>query len=357
MSVHPSRGPLAEVWQRLRRDRVGLGALLVVLAFVAVIVAVASGLLAADWARERAFPHAPPGLWAGEAAGAATMPAGSDPRDSARRLDLSAIDPLAPHRAEWDRRTAELRTTEPVRAGSLPLGADRLGRDVLAKALRGTQVSVSVGVLAALLAVGLGTLLGAIAGYRGGWVGAVLESLYSVFTAIPGILLILAFAAVLGRGLGSVVLILGLTGWTTVYRLVRAEFMRHARRDHVLAAEALGVGPLRRMVRHILPSVMPVVLVQLSLHVIGFIKYEVILSYLGLGVAIDQVSWGTMLAEAQGELLLGVWWQLAVATAFMALFVTAFSLMTDALRDALDPQLAYRTGGRTGNGPGGSPRP
>ena len=95
---------------------------------------------------------------------------------------------------------------------------------------------------------------------------------------------------------------------------------------------------------------MPVVLVQLSLHVIGFIKYEVILSYLGLGVAIDQVSWGTMLAEAQGELLLGVWWQLAVATIFMALFVTAFSLMTDALRDALDPQLAYRTGGRTGNG-------
>ncbi len=345
-------GPLAEVWRRFRRDRVGLIALLVVFGFMTLIAAVTSGLLASDWARERALPHAPPTLWADGSIGTGVArPLSPDlPSHQTDRLDLSAIDPLSPRRAEWDRRTAEQRTAEPLRAETLPLGADRLGRDVLVKALRGTQVSVSVGVLAALLAVGLGTLLGAIAGYLGGWVGAVLESLYSVFTAIPGILLILAFAAVLGRGLGSVVLILGLTGWTTVYRLVRAEFMRHARRDHVLAAEALGVGPLRRMTRHILPSVMPVVLVQLSLHVIGFIKYEVILSYLGLGVAIDQVSWGTMLAEAQGELLLGVWWQLAVATIFMALFVTAFSLMTDALRDALDPQLAYRTGGRTGNG-------
>jgi oligopeptide transport system permease protein len=339
------RSPAAEVGRRFWRDRVGRIALLVVLAFGVLIAAVAWGELASDWASERALPHARPALWAEAPLGSdAAVQPDSLSSPQAERLDLSAIDPLSPRRAEWDRRTAELRTTEPVRAGTLPLGADRLGRDVLAKALRGTQVSVSVGVLAALLAVGLGTLLGAIAGYRGGWAGAVLESLYSVFTAIPGILLILAFAAVLGRGPGSVVLILGLTGWTTVYRLVRAEFMRHARRDHVLAAEALGVGPLRRMVRHILPSVMPVVLVQLSLHVIGFIKYEVILSYLGLGVAIDQVSWGTMLAEAQGELLLGVWWQLAVATTFMALFVTAFSLMTDALRDALDPSLPQRAG-------------
>ena len=93
------------------------------------------------------------------------------------------------------------------------------------------------------------------------------------------------------------------------------------------------------MFRHILPNVSHVMLVQLSMHVVGFIKAEVILSYLGLGVGVDQVSWGTMLAEAQGELILGHWWQLAAATAFMAVFVTAFSLFTDALRDALDPKL------------------
>ena len=94
------------------------------------------------------------------------------------------------------------------------------------------------------------------------------------------------------------------------------------------------------MFRHILPNVSHVILVQLSLLVVGFIKSEVILSYLGLGVPVDQVSWGTMLAEAQSELILGYWWQLAAATVFMAVFVTAFSLMTDALRDALDPEAA-----------------
>ena len=93
------------------------------------------------------------------------------------------------------------------------------------------------------------------------------------------------------------------------------------------------------MFRHILPNVSHVVLVQLSILTVGFIKAEVILSYLGLGVSIDQVSWGTMLAESQVELLLGHWWQLATATVFMAVFVTAFSLFTDALRDALDPKL------------------
>jgi peptide/nickel transport system permease protein len=93
------------------------------------------------------------------------------------------------------------------------------------------------------------------------------------------------------------------------------------------------------MFKHILPNVSHVALVQLSLHVVSFIKSEVILSYLGLGVGVDQVSWGTMLGEAQNELILGYWWQLAVVAAFMAVFVTAFALFTDALRDALDPKL------------------
>jgi oligopeptide transport system permease protein len=110
-------------------------------------------------------------------------------------------------------------------------------------------------------------------------------------------------------------------------------------REYVRAAEAIGAGTGARIFRHILPNVSHVILVQLSILVVGFIKAEVILSYLGLGVSVDQVSWGTMLAEAQSELILGHWWQLVAATAFMAVFVTAFSLMTDALRDALDPKL------------------
>jgi peptide/nickel transport system permease protein len=254
-------------------------------------------------------------------------------------VDLSDVDPLAPRYAEWTERAKAYQTTEAARAETLPLGGDRLGRDVLAKAIKGSQISVFVGVLAAVVAALIGTLLGATAGYFGRKVDDFLEWLYNVFTAIPDILLIFAFAAVFGRGIGTVVLILGLVGWTSLYRQVRAEFMKHRSREYVRAAEAIGASNGSRMFRHILPNISHVILVRMSLMVVGFIKSEVILSYLGLGVPVDQVSWGTMLAEAQGELILGYWWQLAAATAFMAVFVTAFSLMADAWRDALDPKL------------------
>ena len=205
--------------------------------------------------------------------------------------------------------------------------------------MKATQTSVFVGLMAALVATAIGTLLGALAGFFGGVVNDFLEWVYSVFTAIPDILLILSFAVIFGRGIGSVALILALVGWTGVYRQVRAEFIKHATREYVRSAEAIGASALSRMFRHILPNVSHVILVRMSLLVVGFIKYEVILSYLGLGVGVDDVSWGTMLSEAQSELILGYWWQLVAATAFMAVFVTAFSLMTDALRDALDPRL------------------
>jgi peptide/nickel transport system permease protein len=136
-----------------------------------------------------------------------------------------------------------------------------------------------------------------------------------------------------------VVLILGLTGWTGIFRLVRAEYMKHKVREYVQAADAIGAGHFSRMYVHILPNVSHVVLVQLSLHVVLFIKSEVILSFLGFGVGVDTVSWGSMINEAQNELLNGRWWQIASATAAMAVLVTAFSLLTDALRDALDPRL------------------
>ncbi|MBC7604181.1 MAG: ABC transporter permease, partial [Ramlibacter sp.] len=190
--------------------------------------------------------------------------------------------------------------------------------------------------------------LGALAGYFGGWVDDALEWLYNVFTAMPYILLIFALAAVFKsgplantftNGIEAVVIILAAVGWTSIYRLVRAEYIKHRGREYVRAAEAIGAGHGLRMFGHILPNISHVVLVQLSLHVVSFIKAEVILSFLGLGVPIDMVSWGTMLSDSQTELVLGYWWQLAAATLFMAVFVTAFALLTDALRDALDPKL------------------
>jgi peptide/nickel transport system permease protein len=135
------------------------------------------------------------------------------------------------------------------------------------------------------------------------------------------------------------VLILGLTGWSGVFRLIRAEYLKHKGREYVMAADALGASNSRKMFLHIFPNVSHVVLVQLSILTVGFIKAEVILSFLGFGVPVDVVSWGSMLNEAQNELILGKWWQLAAAGTAMAILVTAFSLFTDALRDALDPKL------------------
>ena len=330
-----SEGVWHTAWRRFKNDRVGMVSLWIVVAFLVLIALSATGVVAGNWQREVGVPNAPPtvlGPRPPEDLGTIEVPKGPN-------VDLSDIDPLAPKYKEWTERAAQMKTQETQRVETLPFGGDRLGRDVLSKAIKGTEISVFVGILAAVLATTIGTLLGATAGFFGRRINDFLEWLYNVFTAVPDILLIFAFAAVFGRGIGTVVLILGLTGWAGVYRQVRAEFIKHRGREYVRAAEAIGASPASRMFRHILPNVSHVILVRLSLLVVGFIKAEVILSYLGLGVPVDQVSWGTMLSEAQAELILGYWWQLAAATLFMAVFVTAFSLMADAWRDALDPKL------------------
>ena len=331
-------------WLKLRADRVGVSSLAIVLGFGLLVVLAQLGLVASDWQREVATPFAPP-HWVGPS---------TDPEEIQTQaegspvLDISAVDPLAPDYEKWARQAAQVTEVVTQKATTRALGADRIGRDVLAKAIKGAQVSITVGVAAALMATLIGTLLGALAGYFGGVIDDLLEWLYNVFNSVPYVLLIFALAAVFksgpmarvfSNGIAPVVIILSVVGWTGIYRLVRAEYIKHRGREYVRAAEAIGVSHLARMFGHILPNVSHVVLVQLSLHVVSFIKAEVILSFLGLGVSMDMVSWGTMLSEAQTELVLGKWWQLVAATGFMALFVTAFALLTDALRDALDPKL------------------
>jgi oligopeptide transport system permease protein len=342
-SLPRSPGVWAQAWARLRTDRVGMTCLFIVAAFLVLVLLAQAGVVGANWQREVGEPFAPPTFMGAEARVQRTEQAATG-----KVQDLSDVDPLAPYYREWNERAARVKLQEIARAPTLPLGGDRLGRDVLAKTIKGAQVSILVGICAALLATLIGTLLGALAGYFGGLTDDALEWLYNVFTSVPYILLIFALAAVFKsgplaktftNGIAAVVIILSAVGWTSIYRLVRAEYIKHRSREYVRAAEAIGSGHMARMFGHILPNVSHVVLVQLSLGVVAFIKAEVILSFLGLGVPIDMVSWGTMLSEAQTELVLGIWWQLAAATVFMAVFVTAFALLTDALRDALDPKL------------------
>lgn len=348
------------------RDRVGVVSAVVVVLFVLVTLAAGAGMIAGDWSKEVGLSYAPPSVMGSPSQDARPVGAASvgDPPPNAAREDLGIADPIAEEMAaalgkENPARADDLGIVDPLneelaqirarpkggaaaeaRASSLVMGADKWGRDVLMKTVKGTETSLFVGLASALIAAFVGTLFGAQAGYRGGRLDDFFNWLYSVLTSMPYLLLILAIAAVLGRkGTLTVILILGLTGWTGIFRLVRAEFMKHRVREYVFAADAIGASHARRMFVHILPNVSHVVLVQLSLHVVLFIKSEVILSFLGFGVGVETVSWGSMLSEAQTELLLGRWWQFAAATGAMAVLVTAFSLLTDALRDALDPTL------------------
>jgi peptide/nickel transport system permease protein len=337
--VQESPGLWILAWRRLKNDRVGMVSLAVVVIFLAMMLASFGGLIARDWNKEKGVSYANPSFLAGAENLEAREVTGRDLSTKAKPVDLSDIDPLAPRYKEWEERAAKIAVTETKRAETLPFGGDKWGRDVLLKAVKGSEVSIFVGLTAALFATLIGTILGALAGYWGGKVNDFLEWFYNIFTSIPYILLILAFAAVMSRGLQTIILILALTGWTGIYRLMRAEYIKHCSREYVKAAQAIGASHFSRMFVHILPNASHVILVQLSQHVVGFIKAEVILSFLGLGVPVDMVSWGTMLAEAQNELVIGKWWQLFAAGASMAVLVTAFSMLTDSLRDALDPKL------------------
>lgn len=349
--------------RRLRADKIAMASLIVVLFYLIVLILSLTGVIASDWNKEVAVSYAPPTFIGADKTTEALKSTAAvdeelpenpvDPlkdvihqlkaeikqeKSSGSAIDYyGVVDPLADDMKAIDQQLGgHLLDQQSELKSTLIFGADKWGQDVLKKTIKGAETSIIVGLVSALLAVTLGTLLGAISGYFGGWVDDILNWFYNIFTSIPYLLLVLAIAAVLQqKGILSIVLILGLTGWTGVYRLIRAEYMKHTAREYVLAAKAIGVGHFRRMFIHIFPNVSHIALVQMSILVVSFIKSEVILSFLGFGVPVGVVSWGSMLNEAQSELLLGKWWQLVA----MAVLVTAFSMFTDALRDALDPKL------------------
>ncbi|MFN3073345.1 ABC transporter permease [Acinetobacter sp. TY2] len=330
--------------RRLKADRIAMASLFIVLSFFLMLVLSMTGLIAKDWNKEVAVSYTPPTFIAidQKVIDRSTMIEQSTVNQSSNQIDYYGIqDPLAEDMRAIDQQLdGHLLDQQSELKTSLPFGADKWGRDIILKTIKGAETSILVGLISALIAVVIGTFLGAIAGYFGGWVDDLLNWFYNVFTSIPYLLLVLAIAAVLQqKGILSIVLILGLTGWTGVFRLIRAEYMKHTSREYILAAKAIGVSHMRRMFVHIFPNVSHIALVQMSILVVSFIKSEVILSFLGFGVPVGVVSWGSMLNEAQSELILGKWWQLVAASVAMAVLVTAFSMFTDALRDALDPKL------------------
>ncbi len=242
------------------------------------------------------------------------------------------------------------------------LGSDQLGRDILDLAIRGTTTALWIGLFAATISSILGMILGSLAGFFGGWVDDLIVWAYTTLSAIPYLLLLIAISYVfksnpaisewyadtflyknwdVSPGLFRIIVIIGLTSWVGTCRIVRAEFIKNRDRDYVLAARSLGFSTPRIIFRHILPNVFHLVLITFSLLFIGAIKFEVILSFLGLGLEPSEASWGNMISKGAGELLRAdtVWWQITAATVALFGIVLAINLLSDALRDALDPRL------------------
>lgn len=217
-------------------------------------------------------------------------------------------------------------------------GTDVFGRSVLYKLIAGARTAMTIGILAALIMIPLGVLMGAISGYFGGFIDGSVQWLNSIVVSVPSILLIIAISYNLGRGIVSVCIALGLVGWVGTARLVRGEFMKLREREFVMASKLLGAGHMRIIFKHIMPNIMHLAVVSASLEIMGAIKTEVILTYLGVGVQ-DGASWGAMIGDAPGELITGVWWSTVGVSVALFLIVFALNRVGDALRDALDPRL------------------
>lgn len=247
---------------------------------------------------------------------------------------------IAPH--DPAKQSLIRRFTPPVwAAGGNPtylLGTDQVGRDILSRIIHGARISLLVGVLAVIVSVLVGVTLGLVSGFVGGRLDTVLMTIVDITWSFPQILLALAFVAALGPSLVTVTLVLGLTGWERYARVVRAEVLALREKDFVEAARALGIGAPRILLRHVLPNLASVILVQTSLLLSAAILVEASLSFLGLGTQPPTPSLGLMLAEGRNFLLLSPWSALFAGFAILLLSF-GFNLLGDALRDTLDPRL------------------
>lgn len=218
------------------------------------------------------------------------------------------------------------------------LGTDGDGRDIAAQLIWGSRVSLSVGIVAVGLAVLIGMMLGAFAGFYGGWIDIVISRFIEVMICFPTFFLILAVLAFVGPSIYNIMIVIGITGWTGIARLVRGECLKLRNREFVTAAVVTGARDLRIIMRHILPGALTPVLVSATFGVAGAILSESALSFLGFGVPPSTPSWGSMLSQGQQFMDIAWWLTLAPGSAIF-LTVTAFNLAGESARDAVDPNL------------------
>ena len=251
---------------------------------------------------------------------------------------LFAVSLSAPWLAPHDPSAIDLKNVLTGPSGEHPFGTDPLGRDVLSRMIWGAGISLKVGFVATGISILIGTILGALAGYYGRWVDAVIMRFVDIMLCFPTFFLILAVIATLEPSIWTIMIVIGLTGWMGVTRLVRADFISLKERDFVQAARAIGAGDLRIIFLHVLPNAMASVLVTATLGVAGAILTESALSFLGIGVQPPTPSWGNILTAGKDNIDIAWWLSLYPGLAIL-ITVLGYNLLGEGIRDALDPRL------------------
>jgi len=251
---------------------------------------------------------------------------------------LFVVSLFAPWLAPYDPNAIDLKNVLAPPSGGHPFGTDPLGRDVLSRMIWGAGISLKVGFVATGIAILIGTMLGAVAGYYGRWVDAVIMRFVDIMLCFPAFFLILAVIALLEPSIWNIMIVIGLTGWMGVTRLVRADFISLKERDFVQAARVIGAGDLRIIFLHILPNAMASVLVTATLGVAGAILTESALSFLGIGVQPPTPSWGNILTAGKDNIDIA-WWLSFYPGLAILITVLGYNLLGEGIRDALDPRL------------------
>jgi peptide/nickel transport system permease protein len=256
-------------------------------------------------------------------------------------VTMAAVGPaVAPHDPNRQDLVAVRQPPAWAEGGSWrhPLGTDSLGRDVLSRLLWGARVAVVVAVASAVMSAAVGVPVALVAGYLRGRVDTVLMRLVDVWMSIPAVLLAITLMAVLGLGLWKVVLAVVIVDWTRFARVIRGEVLALREREFVEAARAIGLPPLRVMAEELLPNLVPLVIVLVSLEMAIAVGVEALLSFVGLGVPAATPSWGAMIAEGRGYLMVS-WWGMGVPMLALVGAVVGFNLLGEGLRERLDPRL------------------